>query len=93
MGGGFKLVHPLPCPNSSIVPLPMSGGPGPTSPLAPPPPCPFPIQTLTQGFGTSGRSDTPPGPLVQNGRHVRAMLTCLRTAVVSDAHTHTHTVG
>ena len=25
MGGGFKLVHPLPCPNSSIVPLPMSG--------------------------------------------------------------------
>lgn len=87
VGGGFTLVHPLPCPNSSIVPLPTSGRPRPTSPLAPPHSCPFPLQTSTQGFVASSVSDTPPGPLVQN------RLTCLRTAVVSDAHTHTHTVG
>lgn len=89
MGGGLKLVHPLPCPSSGIVPLPMSGGPG----LAHPHPCPFPLQTSTQGFSTSSRPDTPPGRSVQNGHHVCVMLTCLRTAVMSDAHTHTHTVG
>ena len=52
--GGFKLVHPLPCPNFSIVPLPVPGSPRPTLVIfgSRPPP----------EVSTCSRSDTTLGP-------------------------------
>lgn len=80
-GVGLNWCSPS-CPNSSIVPLPMPGSLDPPLRLPPAPPLSLSVPDLhPRSALAAGR--TRPRALGQNK--------CLRTAVMSDAHTHTHT--